>query len=152
MKYKAKWKKEKLKRPTSFGPKPGYGRMLAKYRWEHMDPVHPEFWTAYTVTVHGPTHERPQVNILYSMSNGGGRCFCRYPDVESLNLQHTIPKAGVERLQQAVTQAQELLEDIRREIRFLSVVRDLSPGAALYRTDTGDQITEEGGHYDVGDR
>lgn len=149
MKYKARWKKQRQGGAGSAPPaKQGVpGAVLARYRWEHVDPVRPEYWTAYCVTVHGPSYEHARVDILYSMSNGAGKCFCRYLTLESLTGEHTVPADGVERLQQAVTRGETLLETIRRDLRFLAAARDLPPGAGLARTDNGDIIREEPASY-----
>jgi len=117
-------------------------KRLTWYRWEWRDPYRKELWTACTVSVYEPTYEMPFVSVLISIANGGGRVLMRCASVMEAKHRVGIPEEGMERLELAVTRAEIILTDIKRDLRAIADIRSMAPGSQIVRTDTGEVIAE----------
>lgn len=117
-------------------------KRLAYYRFEEIDPVNKEMWTAWVISIYAPDYEHQHVSLLLSVANGGGRCLMRFKSVAALRRRVNIPGEAIERLELAEGEGLRMLERLRADLKLIDHSHTLLENGAIVRTDTGEVIKE----------
>jgi len=117
-------------------------KRLTWCQWRITDPYDTSKYTRVYLSVYEPTWERPYASLLCKFANGGGEIFFRFACLDDAIQVIVIPGEYMERLATSLAIANQQADQIESDMRLAIERRNLSPGARLVRTDTGEIVAE----------